>query len=302
MFNLKNWRIVIHCIAAVSLLMLEPIGISAQDEEEEAAANDPIAMRVQPQMMWTDDTIDQWIFGSGRNAVQARKRLDTQLTLRIDELDRACGLTEIQKKKLYLAGQGDIKRLFDDMLVIRKKFDKLRNDQNAINQIFQEINPLQNRISAGIFRSESFYQKSVLKTLGPDQAAKLAELDLDRRTFRYHAKILLALTLLDVGVPMRDEQRQQLVKLLQEETRPPKRFGQFDYQVVLLQLSKLPEEKIKPIFDENQWKAMGTQFQQAKGMELYLQQNGILDAGPEKPEAQKTLLEKLLPKKEKAAN
>jgi hypothetical protein len=292
-----NWSRLALVLATTCLLLTAPVCLLAQEDEEEPVVVEGRNQRV----MWTDETIDQWIFGSGRNAQQARKRLETQLTLRIDELDRACQLTEEQKKKLQLAGQGDIKRLYDDTAIIRQKFDKLRNDQNAINQIFQEIQPLQARISAGIFRAESFYQKSVLKILGAEQAAKMAQLDLDRRIFRYHANILLTLTVVDAGVPLRDEQRQKLIKLLQEETKPPKRFGQYDSYVVMLQMSKLPPEKIKAILDETQWKAMQGQFQQAKGLELYLQQNGILDQVPEKVSPAAKLLQQLLPKKKTAA-
>lgn len=254
--------------------------VQAQVEEEEEAEG--ALVQQQARVFWSDDTIDQWIFGSGRNAQQARKRLDTQLSLRIDELDRTCTLTEPQKKKLRLAGQGDIKRLFDEMNEIRKKFDKLRHDQNAVNQIFQEIQPLQTRINAGIFNPTSFYQKSVMKTLGPEQAAKVEQLDFERRKFRYHAKIQLAMTMLDVAVPMRDEQRQKLIKVMQDDTRPPKRFGQYDFQVVMFQMTQLPEEKIKPIFDAAQWNALQTQFRQSKGMENHLRTNGFLDEAPAK--------------------
>lgn len=282
MFRFLSCGHLIVLIASAWFLTLSFAVVRAEEEEEEVA---PAANIQRAQVMWTDDTIDQWIFGSGRNAQQAKKRLESQLTLRIEELDRVCALTEIQKRKLRLAGQGDVKRLFDDMAIIKKKFDKLRNDQNAINQIFQEIQPLQTRIAAGIFQTESFYQKSVLKTLTVEQAAQLEQLDIDRRKFRYHAKILLALTVMDAGVPLRDEQRQKLIKILQEETRPPKRFGQVDYFVVLYQMAKLPEEKIKPIFDDAQWKALQAQFEQAKGMEQHLKQSGVLDEAPKKTDA-----------------
>ena len=43
----------------------------------------------------------------------ARFRLETILAARVDKIARQCGLTEVQKKKLLLAGRGDIKRFFD---------------------------------------------------------------------------------------------------------------------------------------------------------------------------------------------
>ena len=43
----------------------------------------------------------------------ARQELESQLATQIADIDRACNLTEPEKKKLQLTGQGDIKRFFD---------------------------------------------------------------------------------------------------------------------------------------------------------------------------------------------
>lgn len=72
------------------------------------------------------------------------------------------------------------------------------------------------------------------------------------------------------------EQRQQLEKLLLAETKPPKKFGQLDVQVVLLQASNLPEAKLKNIFDDGQMKSLQQVFQQVKGMEPMFKQQEIL--------------------------
>ena len=61
----------------------------------------------------TEDQFDQWVFGAPRNSRAGRNKLDSLLTLEVDEVCRTCGLSEVQKKKLVLAGRGDIKRFFD---------------------------------------------------------------------------------------------------------------------------------------------------------------------------------------------
>ena len=72
------------------------------------------------------------------------------------------------------------------------------------------------------------------------------------------------------------EQRDRLRKLLAEETRPPKRLGQNDYYAVLYQIALLPEAKVKPIFDDVQWRLLSRQLAQAKGMGMWLKQNGFV--------------------------
>ena len=46
------------------------------------------------------------------------------------------------------------------------------------------------------------------------------------------------------------------IKLLLDETEAPEKYGKYDYYVVLFQLAKLKDEKLKPIFDDAQRQAM----------------------------------------------
>ena len=139
---------------------------------------------------------------------------------------------------------------------------------------------MQMTLQTGLFSDASFLHKAIRKTLNAEQTQRYDAVDLERRTFRYHAKIDLVVAMLENSLPLRDDQRQRVRKLLRYETQPPRKFGQYDYYVVMYQLSKLPEEKLKPIFEEAQWRLLSKQFQQARGMEQFLKQNQLL-AGPE---------------------
>ena len=54
------------------------------------------------------------VFGLG-DPEPMRRRLETRLKTRIDQVDRACKLTPEQKAKLNVAGRGDMKRVFARM-------------------------------------------------------------------------------------------------------------------------------------------------------------------------------------------
>ena len=45
----------------------------------------------------------------------------------------------------------------------------------------------------------------------------------------------------------------------------------------------IPESKIKPIFDESQWRSLTPQFEQAKGLKDYLKGNGYELPEPKTP-------------------
>src|SRR5262245_38079822 len=111
-------RLIGRLLTAAAILVIVGGGSCARAQDdggaEEEAPNPAPAVRMHAFVM-NDAQFDQWVFGNMglANAAAARNRLDSLLTLNVDDLERTCGLTLIQKKKLLLAGRGDIKRFFD---------------------------------------------------------------------------------------------------------------------------------------------------------------------------------------------
>ena len=275
-------------LSAATLLAIVGAGSSvrAQDDEEEEAS---VVTKRANGFVVNDFQFDQWVFGNMgmANADVARNKLDSLLTLNVEDVDRTCGLTPVQKKKLLLAGRGDIKRFFDRVDEIRKKYAKNNNFnfQNQFARIWQEIQPLQQTYNAGLFGADSLYSKAVRATLTPEQAEKHEKVVSDRMLYRYWARVDLAMELLNNEVGFTDDQRRQLVKLLHEETKPPRKMGQNDYYVVLYQLSRIPEGKIQPVFEDVQWRFLKRQLEQGRQMEMFLKQQGFVPG--EEPAAKK---------------
>ena len=220
------------------------------------------------------EQMDQWVFGRYGGSGGARNKLDSSLLLRIQDLERTCGITEAQKKKLRLAGRGDIKRFFDKVEELKRKFQQGQNDPNA--NIWQEIQPLQVELNTGLFGDDSLYAKTIRRTLNHEQAARFESLSHERTSFRFRATVDWFVVHLDKGLGLTDDQRQRFVELLVNEARPPRRFGPGDYWYLLLQTARVPEAKLKPIFDAPQWRLLCRQFAQARAMEQWLKTNGVL--------------------------
>lgn len=274
-------------VATMAMAAVASGGVArAQDDDivEDEVPQQERQLIMRAEVMWTDDNFDQWVFG-GRNIPSIRARLDSLLALQIDDADRMCGLTDLQRKKLQLAGKGDVKHFFDRVAEKKRRFQLVKNDQNKIGEIFQEIQPLQTALNSGPFDEGSIFFKTIRKTLDEAQMAKYEQVLRDKRLFRYRAKVELVVATLDQSVGLRADQRKKLVKLILDETPPPRKYGQYDYYIVLHQASRLPEAKLRPIFDAPQWKLIGAQFQQAKGMEPFLKQNGFLEDEDKKPAA-----------------
>jgi hypothetical protein len=198
------------------------------------------------------------------------------LTLKIDDVDRACQLSEVQKKKLQLAARGDIVQFFEKVEVVRKKFLLVRKDQQKFNEIWQDISPLQVQFQAGLFGDDSFYHKTLRNMLKGEQLSRFSQVDGERRQFQYRAKVELVVAMLENALPLRDEQRQKFITLIVKETKPPRSFGQQDYYIVMWNISKIPEKTLKPMFNDAEWKILNQQFAQVRGLEQWLKQSGAL--------------------------
>ena len=260
--------------ASFALAWLVGVGsfASAQDDDDEPP---PAGVQVQVQNFeMPENQFDAWVFQNLQTVAAARKKLDQMLSLQMDDVDRACQLSETQRKKLQLAGRGDILQFFEQVEVVRKKFLLVRKDQQKFNEIWQDISPLQVRFQSGLFGEDSFYHKTLRNMLKGEQLSKFSQVDGERRTFQYRAKVELVVAMLENAMPLRDEQRQKLITLIFEQTKPPRFFGQQDYYIVMWNLSKIPENTLKPLFDESEWKILKQQFNQVRGLEQWLKQSG----------------------------
>ena len=247
----------------------------AADEDDD----DPPAAEVQVNrgFVMQEENFDQWIFQGSNNAAAGKARMESSVKMKLAELRRVCDLTDAQSKKLSLAARGDMRQFFEDVEVVRKKFLKVRNDQNAFNQIWQEINPLQQRQAAGLFGDSSFFAKTVRNTLTREQQEKYQVILDDRRRFRYQSAAEVALHNLSNTLALRHDQHESIFKLIIEETQPPLTFGQYDQYYVFYSLAKLPTAKLKPLVDDRQWKLLQQHLQQGRGMESTLMQQGMIE-------------------------
>lgn len=259
------------CIFAAPARAQQP---DDDDDKDEPAPQNGVVM-AQPN--FNDETFEQWVFQNNGRYNGARQQLGLQLLLQIEDLDRTCKLTEVQKKKLQLTGQGDIKRFFDKYDKVKKKFDLLKNDQQKLFQeIWQDINPLQAILQSGLFLDDSILYKSLHNTLTPEQLERYKVHARERREFQHRYNIEFAVGMIEMNTPLRASQRRELMALLATMTKAPRRTGQYGYYVVMYQMAKAPQEKLKSIFDDIQWKAISATFNQYQGMRQWLKDSGQL--------------------------
>lgn len=261
-------------LLAMPMILLASFALAADEDDDDPPA---AAAPANNGFFIQEENFDQWIFQGSNNAAAGKARIESSVKMKLAELRRVCNLTDAQAKKLSLAARGDMRHFFEDVEIVRKKFLKVRNDQNAFNQIWQEINPLQQRQAAGLFGDSSFFAKTVRNTLTREQHEKYQVILDDRRRFRYQAAAEVALHTLSNTVALSHDQHETIFKLIIEETHPPLTFGQYDQYFVFYSLAKLPNAKLKPLLDDRQWKLLQPHLQQGRGMEANLMQQGMIE-------------------------
>jgi hypothetical protein len=220
-----------------------------------------------------EQTFNQWLYSASQGSFDP----DSELALTIEAVDRVCGLNNEQKDKLELAGRGDFARFEQRVDELRAQYVGKTYGQEEIGEIYQKIQPLGEIYQAGLLGDASLFSKVLEKNLSQEQAEKFDRIEAERRAARYKAKVGLFVAALQRNCALTDKQRRELIEMLVDQTKPPKRFGQYDWYVILYQAGKLPGERYEQIVDEAQMKPLKQTLQQGIGMEQWLKQQKLID-------------------------
>ncbi|MES1213237.1 MAG: hypothetical protein ABUL64_01500 [Singulisphaera sp.] len=246
-----------------------------------AAPDDDVVQEQQPenpeQQMWIQEwNIEQFVFPGFENVAAAQRQSATRAKLYLDDIDRTCHLNEEQREKLELAVAGDVKRLFREVDDLCARFNKVKNENNAINQFWPEIQTLQTKVGQGAGGTGSILAKTLRPTLTPEQWTECEAAQKARALWSYEATIEAALAELENTIALSDEQHVGIAQLLLAETPPPITSGQYDSIYVQYRLANLPAVKLKPLFNGEQYTLLERHLMGARGMKKFLIQQGAI--------------------------
>lgn len=201
--------------------------------------------------------------------------LETDLKRRLNEIHAICQLTESQCKKLELAGRGDIKRFVD-----RRTFtaqESARSGHRGAGVMAVELNDPP-RTREGLFDWGSLLSKTSGTVLGREQFVRYEKLLRDRNRDMYRATVHEAVRQLARLVNMEKAGCEKLSCLILKETIPPLKFGRGGPSFVMFQASRIPENKLKEIIPEGQWKTFQWQLSPWVNSESSLRAQGFVVA------------------------
>ena len=206
----------------------------------------------------------------------AKRRAESMLNTRVTSLERTARLSKEQAEKLRVAGRYDVTGFFRKVDAIKREFHGVDINDRRFQQVWTKVQPLQAQFNAGMFNETSLFHKVLLGMLRRNPSPAYEKEELQRRQFHYRATIEVAVTMFESSMPLTDVQREKFVKVLVDETKPPTCIGNQPLYVVIYLASKLDEKKLKPIFDDAQWRSLSNTFRNARGFEQLIKSQGFV--------------------------
>lgn len=225
-----------------------------------------------------EQTIMSWIFNNRQSTDKVREELEEIIQTRIDLIVAACDLSPEQRAKLELAGAGDIHRFFNEYAALRRTIRMGNVSIEEYQEINQKVQPVRQKYSAGLHSRESLFAKAVPYVLDARQQSQYAEFERARRKRQYESMVRGTVALIENEIPLSNDQREKFLKLILAEEAPLRVDVVSYYYVylVLYRISKIPEEQLKPIFLENEWKVMKPLINRGQAYRQVLIREGLL--------------------------
>ncbi len=198
------------------------------------------------------DIIAIYLF-NGQDEATFRRQLEARCALRVSQIGEVAQLDEATLEKLSLAIRGDLNRFYRCISIVRentKGFDI--QDQGDMQKAWQEIMPLQQRISKGLLEEDSLFNKVLDSSLSEIQSEAYQQYLSDRQDAKTQAIVKVTIAELDRTIPMLAKQRSALLESLLAKKFPSQIPQGYDAYLGYIMLTKVEKAELQKIFDKPQ--------------------------------------------------
>lgn len=267
-FELSRIVVILLAMAASSTFVPSVVGLAAEemeresipDEEpgEDAPGESDDAKQILDDlfvlMVWNDSSIQMDSIG-----VFFQDRLTAELTT----LKTIGLLDEQQCRRLRLAGLIDVQRLVGRS---RELYEECRQTQRKGQEpweiLYEKADWLKAYSQYGMRLEESFLRRVLRKTVSTEQWHKIEQEEQAAREYEFQALLDQLLLAAEQDLILSVEQHARLEELCQRRLNPPRRASLKGPRVLLYQMSQIPEEELRSIFNVRQLRHWKHSFKQ----------------------------------------
>lgn len=212
-------------------------------------------------------------------SMSGKSLLDVQLDSRCDSVTRVLALSENQRAKLRLAGQGDVRRFLTRVEELQRVMDLVGADPQRRIEALQELSLLQDRLQIGLFGPSSLFQKVLAEIQDEPAGSGPRPADTALGQIAYRKQVAEVAVRIAQAAQLSPLQEQRLVARL-SDTPPPAVTTQYVHYYVLWHLSRIPERELKALFDEPQWQIVRQHREQGERVSAFLRSHGMIADNP----------------------
>lgn len=208
---------------------------------------------------------------------------------RLERIDRACGLSAVQRRTLVLALESDARRFAAEVDEVRQRYADVtvnmrdRAGQQQWHQFQQDVQRCRGRLQR-LFDADSLLSSGLASVLDADQRQRLEAEGAAKRTFLWQTLVTGSLLRLDDALGLTQRQHAEIERLLLER-EPALRIdvprgpgtAQAEQMLVYLVLSEVDAKALKNVLEERQWRSLAKLANQGRAMRSWLEQQGLLE-------------------------
>lgn len=206
-------------------------------------------------------------------AGMARKRMESVIDSELQWIEGRCRLTDVQKKKLRLAGRGDIGSFFSRAEELRGKVVGRALDQQEYNELSMEMSRLRMMTQNGLLNEASLFRKTLRRTLDDQQRTDYQQLLRQRQLEAAEAGVVVWERVTTngngvraFGLKLSSETRRKVCELIVEQGRMPESPNSYMRYIVMLEADRIADQ-LRPLMDDEQWDEFQKLVTQAKRVE-----------------------------------
>ncbi len=149
---------------------------SEAGDRSRAFANEVVE---EDELIYDEEEFDQMML-KYKTVEETKQKLSQFLSKEIEVIDKFCALTETQKKKMLVAGRGDIQWYFDYLSEIRGRYVNRPLSQDEYQTLIQESGARRACMSLAVFGEASMLRKVLANALSEQQLALYQKLERER--------------------------------------------------------------------------------------------------------------------------